>query len=316
MFTDCPDCARQFRIHAEQLSAANGQVRCGYCGKQFNALERLHDSPLPETELLPVQDTDEKSEIHPEREPQFDISIAENELAIDSLVAMKVAGEPGSVDADILFNDIAEVSAELEARPADSTTRGQYDKENDEAGTDAEPVRDTPDGLAELLSDHLPRRSLAGRMLWGLATLLVAMLVVVQAAWYHRDELMYRYPVLVPWVQQLCERLDCETIRRRDVSAITLLNRDVRFHPRFADALLVNATMTNLSQGVQPFPRIQLTLFDTGGNVIAYREFNPADYLDDSIGIEEGMAPDFPIHFVLEITGPSHGAVSFEFRFL
>ena len=111
-------------------------------------------------------------------------------------------------------------------------------------------------------------------------------------------------------------KLDCDLIRRRDVAAIKLLNRDVRSHPRFVDTLLVNATMTNLSQGVQLFPRVQLTLFDTSGNIVAFREFKPAEYLDNSIGIDEGMPPNYPVHFVLEVTGPTEGAVSFEFRFL
>lgn len=46
MITICPSCNRQFRIYARQLSAASGQVQCGFCGAQFNALERLHDQPL------------------------------------------------------------------------------------------------------------------------------------------------------------------------------------------------------------------------------------------------------------------------------
>jgi predicted Zn finger-like uncharacterized protein len=46
MLTDCPTCQRQFRIYARQLSAAAGMVQCGYCGTQFNALDRLQDEPV------------------------------------------------------------------------------------------------------------------------------------------------------------------------------------------------------------------------------------------------------------------------------
>ncbi|NNC57767.1 MAG: DUF3426 domain-containing protein [Woeseiaceae bacterium] len=63
MYTQCPDCSTGFRITAEVLKQASGKVRCGGCGKAFNALEYLTENmpeqpaakaveePLPE--LLP-----------------------------------------------------------------------------------------------------------------------------------------------------------------------------------------------------------------------------------------------------------------------
>lgn len=102
----------------------------------------------------------------------------------------------------------------------------------------------------------------------------------------------------------------------RNISAIKLLNRDVRVHPRYKDALLVNATMTNLSRYAQRFPTVLFSLFDTNGKVIAYRQIPAADYLDNSIDVEAGMTPDMPIHFVLEVVNTGSEAVSFEFDFL
>ena len=51
MYTVCPNCAKQFHIYAEHIAAAGGQVRCGFCSQQFNALERLSDEPLPENSI-------------------------------------------------------------------------------------------------------------------------------------------------------------------------------------------------------------------------------------------------------------------------
>ncbi|SDW06189.1 DUF3426 domain-containing protein [Marinobacter mobilis] len=39
LLTRCPKCKTQFRVTAEQLSVANGKVRCGSCMSIFNALE-------------------------------------------------------------------------------------------------------------------------------------------------------------------------------------------------------------------------------------------------------------------------------------
>ncbi len=41
MFTQCPKCESVFRLSAEVLRAAGGQVRCGRCGDVFSALARL-----------------------------------------------------------------------------------------------------------------------------------------------------------------------------------------------------------------------------------------------------------------------------------
>src|SRR6185369_1809756 len=43
MLTQCPNCQTTFRVTTEILRVADGQVRCGRCQTQFDALERLID---------------------------------------------------------------------------------------------------------------------------------------------------------------------------------------------------------------------------------------------------------------------------------
>ena len=40
MFTQCSKCETVFKLSAEVLRAAGGQVRCGHCGEVFNAWAR------------------------------------------------------------------------------------------------------------------------------------------------------------------------------------------------------------------------------------------------------------------------------------
>ncbi len=47
MYTLCPHCSTCFRLTAEHLNAAHGNVRCGNCGAIFNAL----DNPAPAPDL-------------------------------------------------------------------------------------------------------------------------------------------------------------------------------------------------------------------------------------------------------------------------
>ncbi len=44
MFTQCSKCDTVYRLSAEVLRAAGGQVRCGRCGEVFNALARLAEN--------------------------------------------------------------------------------------------------------------------------------------------------------------------------------------------------------------------------------------------------------------------------------
>jgi predicted Zn finger-like uncharacterized protein len=45
VYTQCSKCDSVFKLSAEVLRAASGQVRCGKCGEVFNALARLAEDP-------------------------------------------------------------------------------------------------------------------------------------------------------------------------------------------------------------------------------------------------------------------------------
>jgi predicted Zn finger-like uncharacterized protein len=61
VYTQCPDCTTVFRVTADALRTAQGNVRCGVCSTSFNALENLSEEPFragPETEYAPaLEDT-------------------------------------------------------------------------------------------------------------------------------------------------------------------------------------------------------------------------------------------------------------------
>lgn len=313
MYTDCPSCQRQFRLRAYQLSAAGGQVQCGYCGDRFNALERLHDAPLPRhRNPVPVV----REEAGEEGGPQFDIPGAEEREA-EAAAAVDSEAETEPV---VAYHEMPAAGEEQAGPAAAAGSAGPQDGDRygrEEAAPaaeiDSEATTELPPPLQE---EEKPRRGLLSRLAWGLVLLLLLLAAAGQLAWFNRDALLSRYPQLMPWARRVCEYFQCEVIRHRDVSAIKLLNRDVRDHPRYEGALLVNATIANESEVIQPFPVVQLVLFDTAGDIIGQRKFRPGEYLDDSIDRERGMPPGQPVHIVLEVTGPTAGAVSFEFRFM
>lgn len=361
MFTVCPGCTRQFQIYAEHLAAASGQVRCGFCHEQFNAMQRLYDEPLTNEEILNKQlalEAESASLPAPEPEPQIeaepqfvipdlpetipepsipneevlvannnidagnDLETAINEIGIrPSVEEIKAKIKEQSIKEKVeekieqkveeKYEEEAEQKLEQEAvekRPEliepinESTSESEYDFPEPEVLVEDEPVKS--------------RWSWVLTLFWTTATFVALLAIILQLAWFNRDRLLMEYPELLPYAKQACVEFDCKLIRQKDVSAIKLVNRDVRLHPDYQDTLLVNAAMINELNVRQPYPRVQLTLFDTSGSLLGYREFVPDDYLDSSIEIEKGMPIDSPVYFVLQVSGPTAGAVSFEFRFL
>lgn len=271
MITACPSCQRQFRIYAQQLSVAKGLVQCGFCGEQFNALDRLYDLPLP------ASNPDTQKKYSPaaglQEEAQFEI--------------------PGP-------------AAGSDRETTSKTTSGSLNKI----------IQDKEEEFAlELLELDPKPGSRVGTALWSFGSCLLLLVIAAQIAWFNRDQLLTRYPELVPMAKQLCARWQCDIIRERNLASIILVNRDVRDHPRYNDALLVNITIENQSNQTQPYPGIQITLFDNNGAVTGYRRLQTSEYLDPEISIDEGFSPHVPLHLVIELVDTIASTVGFEFGF-
>ena len=182
--------------------------------------------------------------------------------------------------------------------------------------TDTDESRETlPDLPPVLAGDTEKKTGSPARLIWGSLVFVLSLIAVAQLAWFNRDGLMRAYPALVPWVEQVCESIQCDPIRFRDITAIELLNRQVTQHPRFRNALLASATMVNNAEFIQPFPDIVLLIFSTDGQVISRGRFKPEEYLGPGVNSSGGMPPGVPVHLGLELSGTSQEAVSFRFRF-
>jgi hypothetical protein len=177
-------------------------------------------------------------------------------------------------------------------------------------------IEATDELIAGLLANEPVRKSGVATVLWSFGVILLMTIMVLQFAWFNRDVILARYPQYLPVAKQLCERFECELIRDHGVSSIVVLNRDVRDHPGFYNVLLVNVTIENQSTQVLPYPVILLSLFDTNGRISGYRQISPQEYLGENTIVEAGMRPSEPTHLVLEVTGSTDTAVSFEIGFL
>lgn len=153
------------------------------------------------------------------------------------------------------------------------------------------------------------------RWLWRSLALILFTALTAQLLWVSRDNVRAIWPGATVAYANVCLMFGCE-VDRVQAEEIELIARDVRDHPQYRDALLVNATLISRAEIATPFPVIELGLRGSDGELIGIRRFEPQEYLDKSIDIEGGMPPRRPVYIVLEVAQSGGHAVSFEFNFL
>lgn len=302
LLTQCPHCEAVYRLGATALSAAAGYVRCGACETVFNALYRLADEPAAHASSSP--DAGQRTA----QVSAHDVQIPAESVPVQPASRSE---EPVVQQADMrpVAND---TPARIAARAGDTghtTPRG-------EAQVGALDLDDVPAVLREDVARLMRGRRFGASALWLSVILAATALLVAQLAVETRSVWLARYPQLAPHVAQLCAWLGCDIVSARARTGIELVARDVREHPRYAQALLVNATLANSGDSDIAYPVIQLGIYDRNGVVVGMRRFMPREYLDASIDIGAGLRARGSVYVVLEIAGAADAAESFEFKFL
>jgi hypothetical protein len=149
----------------------------------------------------------------------------------------------------------------------------------------------------------------------GVAIVFLAVILAAQWVFLNRADLA-RDRNWRPYLVEFCKHMQCSLPQQVDLSQIELVSRDVRQHPRVEEALLVNATLSNQADFTQPYPVLEVSFTDLGGNPVALRRFRPQEYVDDASAIRSGMPPGKPVSIMLEIQDPGESAVSYQFGFL
>ena len=127
MFTRCPHCNTVFRIYAEQLAQAHGQVRCGICDSSFNSLENLSESPTGFAAPAPAA-TDAEERLEPpeevDNEPpaQAETNVPQPSFEPQPLAAEReqpaVTGDDGATDIPPAQMKAIAAEPSIDAQPA------------------------------------------------------------------------------------------------------------------------------------------------------------------------------------------------------
>ncbi|HTT07542.1 MAG TPA: zinc-ribbon and DUF3426 domain-containing protein [Gammaproteobacteria bacterium] len=303
MMTRCPRCSATFKLLAEHLRAAHGRVQCGRCYIQFDALENLIDAAAgsppfttdgavsgePSTpRLMPVP----QPAAVPDTTMDEDLSFSPNEPEMGNVPLQEMDQSSVEVEGAVIGDE------DVPSEEGEESSQISFDEELPYP-LEAAPAKKRTSSI------------------WTFFSMLLLLLLAGQLAWWQYDEVLGRWPQLRPIVEQVCQRLHCTVGVRRDLGAIHIVNRDVSEHPRFQHGLLLKLTFMNQAGFVQPYPVLDLVLFNQAGQAIGERRFQPREYLPAGTVVESGMPPGQSIYAVLELAAPSMDeAASFEFNFL
>lgn len=345
MYTECPNCNTVFRVTPEQLKVAAGKVRCGNCNAVFNSLETLSNtlpenapdggaevSEPPEDEFSMGTDDDffQQTEEPSSSENQEDFENPSNDL--DTLEDLFAENE-GEIAKELELDEMDESLTESEERQDafDDEERlddldSLFNEEDSRLGTGGDEDEilkdlDADDYVLEELSSGEPQeRSYKGAMraVWTVLVLVLVVGLAGQVVYFQRAELA-KYPAVQPWLERMCgvlsQYVPCDVPPPRDLSAIRLMERDVRSDPETPNTLVIKATMVNEASFDQPYPRMRLRFSDINQNLVAERNFAPSEYLTEGVDAEGGMKKDLPVRVALKILDPGKEAVNFEFIF-
>ena len=150
-------------------------------------------------------------------------------------------------------------------------------------------------------------------LFWFLACLLLVAGIGIQYAYFNRmliaDNTQYR-----PWLEQLCAVVPCDLPLRKELDSIELTNHAIQSHPRYANSLIITATIVNRAPFPQPYPIVEILMTDISQNRIASRRFDPDEYLATT-SPDGAFDSEIAVPLMLEVLDPGKEAVGFEFKF-
>jgi predicted Zn finger-like uncharacterized protein len=350
LFTQCSKCETVFKLSAEVLRAASGQVRCGKCGEVFNALARLaEDSTAFEAGESPF-DLEARAysilETVPPPHVAHDVAKDYEEFAPPGveIARLEILDEDDAQDGDADADRSMEFTlppGELDRIFVESKKRVPTPLQTPitpESLVEPEPALETPpphpESLAAEISEQVRRDVLAefeqqigttsllrnsGRssaqhrslILWLGAAVVSALLLAAQIVHQNREWFAAQgHGPMGAVVRALYGALGAPLPAPANLSAYELRQWGVTGDPDANGTLRVRASILNTAAQLQPYPLLRVMLADRFGKNIGRRDFEPAEYLGRPT--VKLLAPGERVDATLAILDPGKNAEGFE----
>jgi len=311
--TRCPGCATSFRVNQQQLSAMNGEVRCGICAKIFNAQDHLVQKV--KTAKLATEQTAEKksNEVvkHHQKINASDLQVSDfsppsnfskmSQAQFETQGIAIAAGQRISPNLDLN----SELSPDQQAADSPADNEGEV--------TDACLAADLENEDPLQISSKIRKKIYLLLLSISTVTLLSITLVLLYG-YLNRDSLA-QHVEYRPWLVNLCNVAGCELSLFKDTARIEIINKDIRTHPSRSHTLLVRASFINNGVFTQEYPLLKVTLYDFNKIDVVTRRFEPRDYLPKGKNIADGFSPNSRVIVELEMLDENEAAVGYEISF-
>lgn len=161
---------------------------------------------------------------------------------------------------------------------------------HDEAAISGPVIAPDTDELDRLNTAYgAPAPSRGRRIAWGLAVLLLAVLLAAQTVYLFRQDIARELPGLRPLLEKACAYAGCALPLPRDAGLIDIPSSDLQSEPGKAGRYVLYATVRNRASYAQTWPHLELTLTDAGDRPLSRRILEPQDWVTP-----EKLADSFP----------------------
>ncbi len=344
MFTQCSKCETIFKLSADTLRSAGGQVRCGRCGEVFNALARLAEQPaaftvgesplelearadriLQTAAKATPREQRQAGEIEELGSSGVEIARLEVQWPVDSREsedpALEYSLPPSDLDRIFVANKqsgrreavplppVTRPLPEAASTPLPRTAIGLEISENARRAllAGAAPPDDGIPVVPE--ADFLPRPPARLQPVWIAAAVLLALLLGAQVVHANREWLAANAP-FGGTLRALYAKLGSPLPVPANLSSYQLRQWGVTGDPDANGTLRVRASILNTAADFQPYPLLRVTLANRFGARIGTREFDAAQYLSKpTVGL---LAPGERADATVSIQDPGKDAEGFE----
>lgn len=259
-------------------------------------------------------------------EQEFNASLEENttQQATTNALDMELAEIASPVSSEEREPGSADVPSakEMEGTEVDTSTEAIRARALQTQYQDEDALESIPEAHLKALDSMAPAVELSGgkpkswrrQIALGILSVVLSGLLAGQYTW-REIERYAQEPLARQIFQRICAELGCELPPYTNIDAIVSNNLTVRSHPDREDGLVVAVEMRNTAQFPQAFPVLVLSFNTSSNEVIALREFYPAEYLDPGLENVNLMPVLAPVQVGLEIIDPGGDAMNYTMAF-
>ncbi len=290
MRTRCPHCHTAYDVDPQILQQSQGLARCYRCTQVFNAFQNaIATTPevIAEPHPLDTSSLIEEKNLVPPDTPPSEGRDARRNAGLSLKPSMPLPGnEPTIHGRPNELPSYPDTWAQAAPDPASNSIPDEQDL------LYPPPPRSTP---------------------WWqkLMVLLLSLSLLTQLAWIQRD-----LWIDLPQTTQLCAIFDCQLPDRYHPQDFTVIERTMESDAGPPAALHLWLAIRNDAPFAQPLPRLQLTLQDATGALVARRLFSPDQYLPPGWSGPPTALPEDVITIDLHLKDPGPRAQGFVIDFL